>query len=112
MGIGTERIKINVLHGRVDLIVAMALTLARPSGGLAYVNPVGRLVRSAPEAVLLDEGLQQVKAVAVAPLPIGLDALSDLRKNMISQLCDSDPRQDQTTTVVGDERQSLSALLS
>jgi len=95
----------------MDLIVAMALTLARPSSGLAHVNPVGRLVSSTPEAVLLDEGLQQVKAMAVAPLPIGVDALRDLRKNMISQLSYSDPRQDQIATVVGDERQTLSALL-
>ena len=95
----------------MDLIVAMALTLARPSGGLAHVNPVGCLVRGAPESVLLDEGLQQVKAMMVARLPVGIDARSDLRKNMIGQMCDSDPRQDQKATVVGDERQALSALL-
>jgi hypothetical protein len=95
----------------MDLIVAMALTLAGPPSGLAHVNPIGRLVRSTPEAVLLDEGLQQVKAMAVAPLPIGIDALSDLAENMISQLCYSDPRQDQIATVVGDERQTPSTLL-
>ena len=63
----------------MDLIVAMALALARPSGGLAHVNPVSCLVRNAPESVLLDEGLQQVKAMMVAPLPVRIDPLSDLR---------------------------------
>ena len=68
----------------MDLIVAMALILARPSCGLADVDPVGRLVRGAPESVLLDEGLQQVHVMVVAPVPVGIDPLSNLRKNLIS----------------------------
>ena len=67
----------------MDLIVAMALTLACPSGGLAHVNPVARLVTSTPESILLHEGLQQVNAMVIAPLPIAIDTLSNLRENMV-----------------------------
>ena len=66
----------------MDPIVPVAPTLARPSGGLTDVKPVGRLVTGAPESVLLHESLQQVDAMAVAPLPVGIDPLSNLRKNM------------------------------
>ena len=108
MHIATQRIKVNVLEGSIDPVVPI---LARPSGGLADPHPIGRLVTGALESVLLHEGLQQVKAMAVAPLPVGIDPGGDLRKNRAGQMPDPDPRQDQKTAVVGDELQALSALL-
>jgi hypothetical protein len=66
----------------MNFIVPVALTLARPSRRLPDANPIGRLVTGAPKPVLLHEGLQQVKGMAVALLPVGRDSLSHLRENM------------------------------
>jgi hypothetical protein len=77
-----DGIKVNVLYGSMNLMVSVAFALARPPGGLAHMNPVGRLVTGAAESVLLHEGLQQVNGMAVARLPVCVDASSDLRKDM------------------------------
>jgi hypothetical protein len=66
----------------MNLIVSEVFVLARPPGGLAHMNPIGRLVTGAAESVLLHEGLQQVNGVAVARLPVRVDSSSDLRKDM------------------------------
>ena len=66
----------------MNQIVPVALTLACPPGGLAHLHPVGRLVTGTPESILLHEGLQQLQGMVVASLPVGIDPLSNLRKNM------------------------------
>src|SRR6266705_2725898 len=109
MHIRNQWIKVNVLERSVDLVQPI---LARPSGGLADLDPVGRLVTGASESVLLHEGLQQIDAMAVAPLPVGIDPGGNLRKNMAGQRLDPNPRQNQKTTVVSNEGQALGALLS
>src|SRR5580704_224036 len=96
----------------MDPMVPKTPTLARPSGSLAHVNPVGRLVTGAPESVGLHEGLQQIKAMVIASLPVGIDPLGNLRKNMAGQMRNTNPGQDQKATLVGDEGQAASALLS
>jgi hypothetical protein len=67
----------------MNLIVPVALALTRPPGGLAHVHPIGRLVTGAPESVLLHEGFQQVNRMPVTSLPVGIDPLRNLRKNMV-----------------------------
>jgi hypothetical protein len=95
----------------MDLVIAVVLILAGSSGRLADVNPVGRPVTSALESVPLHEALQQVNGMAVAALPVDLDPLGNFRKNMIGQQGRLDPRQEQETTVIGDEGQPSRSLL-
>jgi len=71
----------------------VALALPRPPSGLAHVNPIGRLVTGAPESVLLHEGFEQPNRMVVASLPIGIDPLRNLRKDMVGQVRRTDPRQ-------------------
>src|SRR5262249_37190878 len=92
-------------------IVPMTLTLAGPPGGLAYFDPVGRLIAGAAESVLLHEGLQQMKAMAVTSLPVPIDPSGDLGKEMTGQVWHDHGRQDEKSAVVGDERQALGPLL-
>ena len=96
----------------MNRIVPVALVLARPSGGLPHAHPVGRLVTGAPEPVLLHEGLQHVKGMAVALLPVGGDSLSDLPENMAGQMSRLEPTARSENAVIGDERQAVRALLS
>jgi hypothetical protein len=66
----------------MDLVVPLAPALARASGGLAHVNPVGRLITGAPESVRFHEGFQQVNAMVVAALPVSVDPPGNLRQHM------------------------------
>jgi hypothetical protein len=66
----------------MDRIIPMPLTLAGPPGGLTHAHPVGRLVTGAPEAIRLHEGLQQVKGMVVASLPVRRDPPGNLRQKM------------------------------
>src|SRR6266404_6214067 len=91
------------MHG----IIPVALILAGSSGRLAHVNPVGRLVAGPSESVRLHEGLQQVKGVAVAPLPVLVDPPGDLRQKVAGQVRHDHGGQDEESTVVGDEGQAL-----
>ena len=76
----------------MDKIVPMALILARASGCLAHMDPVGGLVAGAPESVLLHEGLQQMQAMALAMLPVGIDPPGNVSKNMARQMRNPNPR--------------------
>ena len=78
----------------MDFIVPKAPALARAPGGLAHVNPVGPLVTGAPEPVRFHEGFQQVKAMVVTALPVGIDSPGNLRQNMGGQVRHPHPRQD------------------
>src|SRR5207249_10087075 len=106
--IATQGIEVNVFQGRLELVVAI---LAGATGGLTHMNPVGRLVGSPPKAVGLHEALQQVKAMAVAILPVPINPAGDLAKKRTGQTTHADPRQDQKAAVVGDPLQSRGALL-
>ena len=75
--IARQGIKVDVFAGCLKPVMAV---LAGASGGLAYLNPVGRLVRSPTKAIGLDEAFQQQKPMAVALLPVLLNATADLRK--------------------------------
>src|SRR5271169_4180654 len=74
------------------------------------MNPVGCLVAGAGEAILLHEGLQQVQGMAVASLPVSVEAAGDLGKDMAGQGSNVDPGQNQESAVVGDKVQALRAL--
>ncbi len=92
-------------------VVSVALILAGPSGGLADVKPVGRLVTGAGESVLLDKGFQQVNGMAVARCQSALMRRSTWARIWLARLRGADPRQDEKSTVVGNQRQALRALL-
>ena len=79
----------------MDLVIALALILASSACRLADVNPVGRPVASALESVPLHERFQQANGMAVAFLPIGVDALRDPTKNMVGQSWHPHMRQEQ-----------------
>src|SRR5882724_7134616 len=91
-------------------VVPVALTLASSSGGLAYFDPVGRLVAGAAEPVLLDEGLQQMNGMAVASLPVLINPPGNLCKEMTGQERNDHGGQDEEATVVGDKGQALRPL--
>ena len=85
--------------------------LACSSGRLAYMDPVGRLVASTPESIGLNESFQQVEAMCVATLPVGINALGYLTQNMACQKFNSYPGQDEKTAIVGDPTQTLFSML-
>src|ERR1039457_1769632 len=93
-------------------VVPLPLILARSSAGLSHSNPVGCLVSGAPETVRLHKGLQQVKPMVVARLPVGIDAPNDLRKEVTGQVPHLHPRQNEKTAVVGDPDRKSSRLNS
>jgi hypothetical protein len=95
----------------MNRIVTVSMVLAGSPGGLTHVNPVGRLVTSALESVLLHKGFQQVNGMVVASLPVRINPVRHLRKNMGGQVADPNPRQNQKATIVSNERQTPSPLL-
>jgi hypothetical protein len=77
--IDSQGIEVDLLEGSIDPVVTI---LAGSSRGSTDMNPVGRLVTGAPESVLLHESFQQLKAMAVTPLPISIDAVGNLSQDM------------------------------
>ena len=75
-----------VLVGDVELAAAC---------GLPDVDPVGRFVAGAAEAIGLDEGFKQDGLVAVTVLPIGGQTAGDVAEDLGSKPFGAHPGQDQ-----------------
>lgn len=103
--------EVNVLHRRMNRMVPVALILARSSRGLPDAHPVGRTVAGALKPIPLHERFEQMNRMSVTLLPVGGDLPGNLPKNMARQMIDADPRQDEETLVIGDQRQPPRALL-
>ena len=96
-----------VLDG--NALLAGWAELAAPLG-LADMNPVGRPVTGAREAVLFDKGFQQQRAVAIAVLPVPRKLPGRQPQYFGGEVVRADPRQDQEAGVVDDEMEVSLAL--
>jgi hypothetical protein len=80
--------------------------LAKVIAGVRFVDGVeNREDASAREARLLDEGLQQHRAVRVARVPVTRQSSADEGEDTRGKVTTLNPRQDQKSRIVDDEVQ-------
>ena len=101
-----QRIAQHILQRAGD---PLGLFLDPAPGGLAQVDPVGRPVACALEALAIHEGLQVMDRVTVELLPVGADPAGDAAQDMAGQMRNLDPGQDEEARVICQEMEMLPA---
>ena len=79
--------------------------------GKSDQRPVGSLIRSAPEAALVYEGLQQDGGIIVYGLPVIGEGVDDKGQELGGEVSAFDPGQDQEAGIVDDKVTKLVSVL-
>ena len=98
--VSLERIEPDVLFGQSALVVNVEFAAAL---GFTDVGPVGGTVAGAGEAIRLDKGLQEQRAVTVARQPVARQPAAAACEQAGSEVFDLHPGQDQEAGVIDDE---------
>lgn len=78
---------------------------------LADVDPVGGPIGSACKTILLDESLQENRAVTVVELPMGREAFGNTSEDSGGEIVRGDPGEDEEASIVGDQMEKTFTLV-